>query len=200
MVKPGDERLGRLLAGRDEPSIVEREELFRKIDQEVAAPRSRPRFVLAFGGVFVAASVALLALVVFRPLPDELTPRGHELASFSPRCLDADAPGPCRRGGRLVLEVVPPKDRPFFAAFSRRPDGTIIWYAPRLGEKSAMSGERAAVFAIDEEHRPGTYAVYAVFSERALEREELKRKLGDELAGDGTITVVERMLVIEDAQ
>jgi hypothetical protein len=189
----------RLLAGRRGPTRREKDDLFAAVIREVG-PR-RPRWIAPALVMLGAAAALLLA-----PWPvsrDDAAPalvaRGDAaVATFSAFC----AGGPCRPGDTLLLEVAP-GGWPHFAAFARRDDGTVIWYAPRDDGAStaATSGVLASGIVLDEVHRPGTYRVYGVFSRAALDRAAIRARFqpGDDhaaSAGPDTAVVV-RALVIE---
>jgi hypothetical protein len=203
-----DEQLARLLAGRDQPSVLEKEAAFEVIYARVAdrgRPAQRWRWALA-----LAAAAAVLLMWV-RPHTDEgFRARGVQLAErFTISCLPAhgapelDAQASCTPGNRLVLQLEPSAERHFFALFMRRSDGAIVWYFPSESEPMPdIAGEhvggvwgRSALLA--EGSPPGTYTVFAVFAPRPLSRAALKAALGDDLRGDGTLHVVSRQLDVE---
>jgi hypothetical protein len=189
----------RLLAGRRGPTRREKDDLFAAVMREVAPPR--PRWIAPSLAALAAAALLLAPWLGRRgDAPPALVARGDAgAATFSAFC----AGGPCRRGDTLLLEVAP-GDWPHFAAFARRDDGTVIWYAPSDDGRSATAtpGVLASGIVLDEVHRPGVYHVYGVFSRAALDRAAIRARFQPgsaataASAGPDTAVVV-RALVIE---
>jgi hypothetical protein len=196
-------KLARLIAGRDAPSVLEKEQLFERIYERVQ-PSKPPRRVgawLAAGGITAAAALALLFL---RPSQPEFQARGGASLGTGPELVVACAGAPqCQSGAKLTLTVrgapaLAGQGGGYFAAFARRFDGTIIWYFPEPGSRSLelpQTGERALLdraVLLGGEHLPGHYDLYGVFTRRPLTREELKLAVGEELAGSADAVVVHR--------
>ena len=198
-----DRKLARLIAGRDAPSVLEKEQLFERIYEQVqpSRPPSRLGAWVAAGGVLAAAA---LALIFVRPSQPEFQARGGGSPGTGPELVVACAGvAECQSGAKLTLTVRSALDtagqsHSYFAAFARRFDGTIIWYFPEPGARSLelpQTGERALLdraVLLGGEHLPGHYDVYGVFTRRPLTREELKLAVGEELAGSADAVVVHR--------
>lgn len=195
---PRDETLARLLAGRDAPSVLEKERQFEAIFAKIQAPK-RPRwqpFAASVGGALCLA--AALALWLRTP---ELASRGPALAE-QPE-LRALCAKPCRQGGALAFEVSGSPKRGFFAAFAQRADGAIVWYLPDASGQSAplARGNGPAVLdhgvQLGPEQPPGVYEIYGIFSEQPMTRAQIKAALGDDLRGRDGVTVVQRRFEVE---
>lgn len=208
-----DEQLARLLAGRDQPSVLEKEAAFEVIYARVA-DRGRPAQRWPWALALAAAAAVLLMLVRphtdSAPLAEEFRARGVQLAErFTISCLPAhgapelDVQASCIPGDRLAFQLEPSAERHFFALFMRRSDGAIVWYFPSESEPMPdIAGEHAGSVwgksaLLAEASPPGTYTLFAVFAPRPLSRAALKAALGDDLRGDGTLHVVSRQLDVE---
>ncbi len=202
-----DPELARLLSGRNRPSVLEKEAAF---EQVMARMPGHPRRWLQGMWLTAAAAAAVVALVWLNaPKPSsefgELASRGAAAtaqASFELVCGVRGGAERCVRGDKLGFVVHASAGR-FFAAFARRPDGTLLWYWPALTGKSIPASTLAVLDAssdsvlLDAAHLPGRYTVFGVFSTRPLARQEIERALGPDLRGRTGIDVVERMLVVE---
>jgi hypothetical protein len=208
-----DEQLARLLAGRDQPSVLEKEAAFEAIYARV---NSRGRVAQRWPWLATLAAAAAVLLVWGRlpsdsaPAADAFRARGGPPAEhFALSCLPhqavpaLDAQAPCVPGGRIVLQLEPSAEHHFFALFARRPDGAIVWYFPSESEPMPdVTGERVGRLwpksaLLAESSPPGTYTVFAVFAPQPLSRAELKASLGDDLRGDGALHVLSRELEVE---
>jgi hypothetical protein len=151
-----------------------------------------------WGGAAVGlAAAAALALFIGSRREDEpeFAPRGVGRAgpAFYVECLAPAGGSVCVTGGKLTFRVTPSPERPFFAAFARRQDGVILWYLPEANAASArVSNPQLAVgFALDAQQPPGDYELFGVFSAEPLRREDVARRLADDLdPKDGSLSVV----------
>lgn len=195
-----DRQLGRLLAGRDEPSILEKEEVLRTV---LARSRRRKRTRWSFGVLGAIGAAAAWALVV---PTDEFTPRGDATRSvdFSVRC-GSSPPGRCKLGEVLQFEVGSGAGHRFFAAFARDGRGRVVWYYPAPGDRSLSLGENTGTDApellqyaveLGDPHGEGTYTVVGLFSGHPLTRDQLKAALERDPKSPKGMIVVRRMLVI----
>jgi hypothetical protein len=200
-----DREIARLLSGRNEPSVLEKEAGFEAVMHAVDRGQRARRGWLWAGSL--AAAAAALLLVFVRPgseAGEEFTSRGGGGGQLGLLCVPPSpsrAPGAeearCVAGGKLAFDVSGTENL-YFAAFARRADGTVLWYWPaptgRSLPVSAFADRRAPHTAVmlDASHPAGRYDVFGVFSRKPLGREELKRALGEDLRGDGTIQVVRR--------
>jgi hypothetical protein len=179
---------GRLLAGRDEPTVVEKEALWERLD---APSRARRRWRwLGAGGLAMVAATAALLLFVFPPggligPNDEFAVRGGERALVRVTCLEGAAPAPCGPGAILALELKPPEGRRHLAAYL---DGeTVVWLTD--AEVPAELGPLPEGFRLPDDLDVARTKVVAVFSAAPIPREELEEKLRTD-----AVTVIERPL------
>lgn len=204
-----ESRLARLLSGRDQPSVIEKEALFERIRRRTA-PRRRLRFVkwTAFVLASSSAAIAAIGIGLIDRSGSEFTARGGRIpsSSFTLACVDQKGPSPCRQNSKLSFRLEPADDSEYFAAFARRSDQTIIWYYPDRDSRSpsiATQTERRFLkegIRLGPEHPPGRYSIYGVFSKKPLTRREIRAALGDALVGDGAVQVVRRDLIIENSR
>jgi len=198
--KIDDETVARLLSGRDLPSVLEKERLFERIHAHVAAQPTATRSTWQRWVWACAGAAALLAAALFRPIATEFAARGSALPntpSFRPLCV-GEAISRCKPGSALAFEVSSGSATPYFAAFARRADGTVVWYFPAANGVSVplvATGGSALLdhgVQIGAEQPPGHYEIYGIFSALPLSRAELRTALGDDLKGSAGITVVRR--------
>jgi hypothetical protein len=200
-----DREIARLLSGRNEPSVLEKEAGFETVMRTVERGRRRQSgWVL--GGILAFAAAAVFVFVRPGSQPvDEFGSRGSGKGQLALLCVPpATAAGTpagegarCVAGGKLAFEVIGAEGQ-YFAAFAKRSDGTIVWYWPTPDGQSlpvaSFADKRAphTAVALDAMHPPGDYQVFGVFSRKPLDRAQLKHALGDDLRGDGSIQVVQR--------
>lgn len=193
-----DRRLGRLLAGRDQPSVLEREAAFDQIVEAVApAPRSAwwPKVAIAFG-----ASAALAAAFVLVPRTDEFGTKGPGAASFRVHCVKASKPAPCTPNSKLLVQVTAPTKRPHFGLLAVRSDETAIWYMPEETGVTSKVAPGAEVLLRDgfvlngAQHPPGSYVVHGIFSAKPLDRAAIRSAFDDP---PDDVELVQRPLTIE---
>ncbi len=204
--------LARLLSGRNEPSVLEKEALFERI---VSGNQARAGIWRSWGlplGLVTSVAGALVAvLVVLRParraLSDEVSAfesRGAATQGPSVRlaCVDEAQEVECSLGKTLIFEVARlPAGSRYFAAFARRSgdgDGgaAMLWYFPTAQGRSEAIDERHSVLSqavrLGPPHTPGDYDVYTVFTTSPRTRAELKAALGEALAPKDGMVVVKR--------
>src|SRR5262245_46807964 len=182
-----DREIARLLSGRNEPSVLEKEAGFEAVLRTVERGR-RARQGWIMGGVLAFAAAALVVFVAPGSKPeDEFTARGNGQGQLALLCVPPASSAPaegahCVSGGKLAFDVVG-SDGLYFAAFARRGDGTIVWYWPAPEGQSlpvaSFADKRAPHTAVmlDAMHPPGDYEVFGVFSKQPLDRERLKHAL-----------------------
>jgi hypothetical protein len=182
-------------------SRPEKDEILEAVLARTAPPRSTRRFAL--GGFLAACGVAAL-LFMLRPgsiRRGELVARGTAVSSpnFTPFCTAGSI---CRSGARLAFQVEG-AGRRYFAAYARRPDGAIVWYFPSepdgvsrdLAARPASGGVLSEGIQLSDDHPPGRYEVFGVFSTRPLTRDEIKASTtGDR--GVESIALVKKELSI----
>lgn len=134
---------------------------------------------------------------------DNYTARGAALTpTLDLVCIGPSGTGRCATGKKLAFSVRGSAEWKHFAAFAQTADGTIYWYFPsvtgvgiELGAESATLLDRAVVLG---DEAGGAVTVYGVFSKAPLTRDGIKRAMGADLRGDGTISIVKRQLYIEE--
>lgn len=205
--------LARLLSGRNEPSVLEKEAAFATLSRLLVSPRSRQRTLAAVLGGILSLSGAAAAIAFFLPLASH-PPDNEEFATRGPTdrspalrlaCIAADTSEvPCRVGGTLTFEVSKvPETARFFAAFARRPDGAVLWYFPEPAGRSMELKPTPHLLSqavrLGAPHVPGDYEVFAVFSSEPMTRAEIKAALGTNLTPTGPVVLVKRRLSLQDA-
>lgn len=200
--------MARLLAGRNEPSVLEKEELFAGIAKTLDPVRTRRRTLALSIGALASLLGAAAAFMLYFRVPrtaDEFTSRGSSAALPMVRlaCISEAKEIPCALEGTLTFEVAQlPTGARFFAAFSRRPDGVILWYYPTPdGRSEAIDATRPLLpqaVRLGPPHIAGDYDVFTVFSPNAMTRAELKAALGPKLEAKGGILLVKRHMRLRD--
>src|SRR5262245_12685440 len=124
-----DAELDRLLGGKPDLSVTEREALLGAVlDRAQPRPRRSARWLI--GGFAAVAAVALAAVVVVPDPQPDLTPRGGAITpSLTLSCLVDGRVAPCARGAKLVFELAP-AGHSAFAAVAEAPDGSTLWLFP----------------------------------------------------------------------
>jgi hypothetical protein len=214
--------LSRLLSGRNRLSRLEQEQILDGVLGAVA-PRKKLRWWFAVMPAVAAAAALLVVLAPWRgpPRGDDFTARGggQALGMFTPSCAHQPpqrrsallrAPAQlgrahdCRAGDKLLFDLDGTVGYRYFAAFSQRGDGAVLWYFPSSDEATSVelprqlgSGVLDRGVVLGGEHDAGTYRVFGVFSNAPLTRAQLRARFDDErrTAGPGT-EVVERELII----
>ena len=185
----------RLLSGRDRLGRIEKDAVLVSVLDGVAPPSARARRWWWFALPALAAAAIVALLIIPRGKHDDFTAKGtgEAAASFAPTC----GAEPCARGGKLLFDLHGTTGYLYFAAFARGSDGTVIWYTTERA-LDLRSGVLADAIAIGDEHAPGTYRVYGVFSYAPLGRDQIKALFDDagHVKADPKITVVEKELVI----
>ncbi|HMA93633.1 MAG TPA: hypothetical protein VKP30_13170 [Polyangiaceae bacterium] len=223
-----NQQLARLLSGRDEPSVLEKEEHFRQLLQRLpsqsrsAAGSRFARLLVALGGLSLAGA-ATGAFLLMRghssdsqdtfPGAGEFAPRGvahdqSEAASASVRlaCIDAQGkPLSCAIGRTLVFEFdAIPKEYAFFSAFAQTPDGTTLWYYPDAeGQSPALERSNALqnrAIRLEPPHTEGEYRIYSIFSRTPVTRADIRTSLGSALVSNERLLVVMRAITVQGRQ
>jgi hypothetical protein len=208
-----DARLDRLLSGRDQLSVGEKEQILDQVLSQVAqAEPAETRFPWRVPRwAFAALALVLVvppALLLWRNRQgSEFTARGGPGAApaLEPLCLGADGgAGACAQGGKLFFKLSPGRFQAF-AALALAPDGKTLWYFPNDTlatsvdlARSKPSGILDQAIALDDRHAPGDYTLYGVFSERPLTKEEVRQAIQE--PGRPGIAVVKRRLHVEERQ
>jgi hypothetical protein len=180
----------RLLAGRDRLGRVEKDAIFEAVLAQTAAKPKRAWWWIAMPA-FAAVAIALIVLWP-RTKQDDFTARGGgaPVAMFAPSCSD------CARGAKLAFDLQGTTGYRYFAAFARSSDGDVVWYF--TGKDLATSLVRGVLDETVVLDAIGTYRIYGVFSQQALDRDAIKALFDDtgkvrETAG---VKVVDQELAI----
>jgi hypothetical protein len=193
--------ISRLLAGRNRLSRPEKEQILERVLAEVA-PRRRRRWWLVAAPAVAAAALLVLVLGPWRgrEQPDFGTRgAGSARGVFEPSCARD-----CIAGDKILFDLHGTTGYRYFAAFSRRADGTVLWYFPTSDDAVGIdlsqhlgSGVLDRGIVIGGEHAPGTYRVFGVFSHEPLSRAQIRERFEPTslVAGPGT-SVIERELVV----
>ncbi len=191
--------MARLLSGRDRSSRLEKEAIFQAVVEALPEHKQPRRWLKAAlaGGALVSSTAIMI--VLFTPLDPPFQTRGED-ANFHVFCEEHGKTSPCKQGSRLHFDVTPPHAHTFFAAFSERPDGTVIWYFPSSAKGPGLNLKRHSRqglldtgIQLGPEHTPGRYRVYGYFSKTPLSRDDIRtQSQSGEAQG-----LVERSLVIE---
>jgi hypothetical protein len=193
--------ISRLLAGRNRLSRQEKEQILDGVLGAVA-PRRMSRWWFAAMPAVAAAAVVMLVLAPWRAREQsDFTTRGgsHVLGAFTPTCASG-----CTAGDKILFDMNGTKGYRYFAAFSQRADGTVLWYFPSSDDAVSLdldrqlgSGVLDHGIVIGGEHFAGTYRVFGVFSNEPLSRAQIRERFDAErvIAGPGT-SVIEQELVV----
>ncbi len=139
---------------------------------------------LVIAGLLMAAIPVVVFLAHRTGREDEFVARGADpKAIMAVRCIGARDENTCKTGDTLAFKVRPPRDRHFFSAFSKNQNGgSVIWYYPaKEGDFSVSIPDDglAAVLEngilIGDEHVPGDYVIYGVFSEQRCRRRDIRQ-------------------------
>lgn len=185
--------LGRLLSGKEGPSVLEKEAVFEAAFAQVEPTPQGGRVWgrwLALAGAVAAAAVFL----VVKPPGDGFQSRGPGKPAFAVRCLREGVKAACAPGAKLLFEVQSDKPR-FFSAFSVRPDGAAIWYLPSANEKAqpVEPGEARVLkrgYVLGQDHPLGDYKMYGLFTESPMSKKALKAELSQRLESTERVQVV----------
>jgi hypothetical protein len=188
-----------LLAKQDRLSSVEKDEILDAVLAGSAPAKQRLRW---WFGLVPAAAIALLVLVApWRSERADLAARGggQPFASFRPICS-----GECVTGQKITFDLQGTTGYRYFAAFSKRPDGTVLWYFPSSDAATSVDlvaqptgGLLDQSIVIGDDHPAGAYRVYGVFSREPLTRAQIRTAFDESLrtAGPGT-QVIETEIVV----
>lgn len=192
----------RLLSGRDQLSIVEKEQILDTVLGGVAresgaaepAGATAPRRA-RWWWLGLPALAMTIAVVIIAPWRSTSTTTTSEFSARGGDQLFA-AFAPVQSNGKLLFDVHGTSGYRYFAAFSRRTDGTILWYFPTPTGTSLDLATQPATGVLDQgivlgdEHQPGTYRVYGVFSHEPLTRDAIKAQFDDTALSAGPNTKV----------
>lgn len=188
----------RLLAKRDRLGRVEKDAILASLLADVSPRRRRSRWWLGL----VPAVAITIAVIMFGPWrsqpaptpPDVLAARGGAQAFTSFR---ATCAGACERGHKILFDLHGTSGYRYFAAFSKRADGTVLWYFPSSPDDVSLDsttqprdGVLDRGIVLGDEHASGSYRIYGVFSRAPLTRELIRARFDDAQHAAGPDTVV----------
>lgn len=197
-----DHELARLLSGRARPSVLEKEKVFERVYRRTRGASVTRSGWVVLGGLTAAAAAAAVWLA--SPADPEFAARGAGESRPTLRvvCLETGRSGTCEPGGRLAFEIEGLQFQ-HVAVFARRNDGLVIWYFPESsGTSPPVSAHGQSTLLrrgvqVGANQPPGDYEVYAVFSDEALTREQIKAGLDDQFNPRGDWVVTRQTLRIE---
>ena len=207
-MRPDKYTPARLLSGRQELSVLEKEHILEEVLQETAGHRTSrgwysPR-VLAWAATAVVVLALVPVLIYGLSTPGAFQSRGTtaESGEFRVTCLGEK--GACHPGDKLFFQVRPPGSQPYLSVFAERTaDGTVIWYIPGSGAQKSISvpqhsqdGVLTTGIELGKEHPPGRYKVYGLFSSRPLGREEIRALIENEDAEERHL-VMQTYFIVE---
>lgn len=223
-----NQQLARLLSGRDEPSVLEKEEHFRQLLQRLPSQSSSvagsrlARLLVALGGLSLAGAAAGAFLLLRShstdsqdtfPNAGEFASRGAthaqaEAGNASVRLTCIDAQGKqlgCAIGRTLLFEFdAIPNEYAFFSAFAQAPDGTTLWYYPDAdGQSPALERSNALqkrAIRLEPPHAEGEYRIYSIFSRTPVTRADIRASLGSALVSNERLLVVMRAITVQGPQ
>lgn len=206
----------RLLSKRNSVTVQEKEAVLKAVLDGVEHKRKqsfRERLVSPRGILVAFLGILLLAVpLVFMVLPNgkrTFTPKGKEAPTFfDVRCIADKRPGPCKKGNKIIFKIVPPKNKHYLSVFSKhRSNGTVIWYFPGSEKEGSLEVEKylrkdtfTRAIEIGDEHAVGTYDVYGIYTDRAVQRHEIRRlidKKAEEGKPDDKAYIITRTLIVE---
>jgi hypothetical protein len=195
----------RLLSGRDRLGRVEKDAMLEHVLERTASPARAPRRVAAMFlvGAAAAAGVFLFVRGGASERPEQFAARGgaRETAALRVSCGGDDT---CAPGDELLLDVQGTRGYRYLAVFSRRADGTVVWYLPEADDGTSIDlaehlrrGVLDRKVMLDAQHPPGRHALYAIYSTGPLTREAIRARFAPGKRDIGPHTaVVEKTLVI----
>jgi hypothetical protein len=191
MSSPPDRELARrLLSGRRGPSRVQKELMLERTLAAVVPGKTRwPRWRITS---LVASAGLAAAMFALWPTASQWTARGAAATPVLRLRCGASLDG-CRAGDRLRFELVGEPPARYVAILARRDDGTMLWYVPDAAGRSADLEHDVVDRVLDRQvvlggdHPRGRYEVIAVFSSRALDRNEIRAALADDGAAGVTV-------------
>jgi hypothetical protein len=199
-----DAELDRILAGRNQLGVTEKEEILARVLQTTSPPRRTRPFVLpawAWGATAVVLLAPALFFLAHRPISEFAARGGEAVPSFVVSCLSPEGRGSaCAPGGKMVFQIDPGPFRAF-AAIAEAPDGTTLWYFPG-GDRAfgidltglKPNGLLEEAISIGSAGPAGEYVIHGLFSERPLSKNEVRDAIR-EPEGHHAVVVVRRLRV-----
>lgn len=172
------ETLARLLSGRNEPSVLEKEALLERVHRssdEGSVPKTW--WAGGFFGGLAAAAVLTLAVWSSEPsgAPGGFTAKG----AAGPVARVVCTTKPCRAGSTVLIDVSPPLDATYLGAFLQRSDGVVAWILPLPGSETASVGPGRLDTAVRlaKEDPAGVYTLWTFFSKAPVTRAEIEARV-----------------------
>ncbi len=194
----------RLYSGRKALTIQEKEAVLEAVLAQTLRPGQASlssayrRTALYRVALVLCALVAISIPAVYVVSRDEsreegFTAKGGDDAPlFTVRCTGMDNEHRCKLGETLVFQVSAPSGKSYFSAFGRNEKSDrIVWYYPAdEGALSPEVGQSRRVLSdgivLGEEHVPGAYVVFGIFTEVPVTRSEIRAQFdrGEDVEGD----------------
>lgn len=199
--EPQDSEIDRLLGGKPDLGVSEREAMLEHVLNRVAPERSSiftwPR-ILSVASVGVAAIAAVVLVFPLAPTKPDYTPRGGALVpTLTASCLDAGAVAPCRPQSKLAIQVEG-NGYKAVGVVAETPDGTTLWLYPAgPNDKSLELSQLAQGATLPDAlvlEGAGEYVLHAVFTQAPATRDEIRKSLLKPEAGAGAV-VSKKVLV-----
>lgn len=198
--EPQDSEIDRLLGGKPDLGVSEREAMLEHVLRRVAPERPSlltwPR-ILSAAAVGIAALCAVVLVYPFMGLKPDYTPRGEALRpTLTVSCLEAGAVAPCRPQSKLAIQV----DGSAYKAVgvvAETPDGTTLWLYPGPNDRTFDLRQLAQGAALPEAlvlGDAGEYVLHAVFTQAPVTRDEVRKMLLKPEAESGAV-VSKKVLV-----
>ena len=192
--EPQDSEIDRLLGGKPDLGVNEREEMLEQILTRVAPERPSmftwPR-LLSAAALGAAAIAAVILVYPQTPVESAFTPRGGSVSpTMTTTCLQAGVVGPCRPQSKLAIQVAG-NGYKAVGVVAEAPDGTTLWLYPVTAtDKSLDLSELSQSSALPEAlvlGEVGEYVLHAVFTQAPATRDEIREVLLKPKAGGGAV-------------
>ncbi len=195
-----EDTVGRLLEGTTNFSRDERDEIFDGVFAAVQAEEpspatARPAWMRWLAWAAVICFAVVPASIWLNPGEPSFVARGAD-GNLRLECSGARG---CSIGDALTFDLSNPP-RPWFAAFARSTNGTVVWYFPEADTAKSVGvqdGLLSRAVTLGPEHSVGAWTVYAVFSDGPLDRPSIRAAF----SADGKLdrpdtTLIKRTLTI----
>lgn len=202
-MKEQEHLTSRLLSGHNKMSGAEKEQILQNLLQPQRASKKSVSKWLTLS--FAGSLTAIVAVVfVLRSQEHSFTSKGGEIqgANFSISCGERGPEQPCQQGEKLIFQLETGQGDWYFSALAQRQDQTVIWYFPGFAQSesvqvgaNSLDGVLLKGVMLGQEHSPGTYQVFGIFSRKPLHKEQVRQIL-QERRQDSSVFVVTRELLV----
>jgi hypothetical protein len=174
-MKPSDDRLRRLLSGRNALSAADKDAVLDQVLAEVERSGAAPVRAWRWS-IVVAVATAAGALVVSTALvPRTELPEWVERGVSTPQLYLSCGDTPCHAGSTLMFQLEP-AGRKYFSAVARRGEA-LTWYFVDLDlSKQSGSGVLGDGVVLGPD-AAGSYEVVGIFADSPQGREAVKQAL-----------------------